>query len=103
MKEYIYFMLATEYKPPSTIKKETENNDNIKMRIVETDDVFEKDVETLRQSYGLEKNSTIELTLKQALELMPRKRKRSDAYKKLQKHLQSEYGVILKFKKNNKL
>lgn len=93
--------MATEYQQTGICQKaETDNSiDNP----VETENPFSKDVETLQEHFVLEKGTTIQLTLKEALSLLPRERKRSDAYRKLQKHLQSVYGVtfILTNKKIN--
>lgn len=56
---------------------------------------FKSDVEALEKKFGpLKDGMKIELSLTEALELIPRDRKRTDAYKALQKYL-SERGVNL--------
>lgn len=42
-----------------------------------------------------EKGMTLEYSLHDLLELIPRQRKKSDAYKALKRKLQEEYGVEL--------
>lgn len=57
---------------------------------------YAKDIEALRREYGeLVDGTEINLSLQQALALMPRTRKRSDAYKGLQTELKRLYGVVL--------
>lgn len=55
---------------------------------------FKSDVEALENKYGKPLPKDIIMTLTEALELIPRDRKRVDAYKALQKYL-SERGVNL--------
>lgn len=64
--------------------------------------VYAEDIETLRREYGdLTAGMTINLSLQRALELMPRTRKRSDAYKGLRNELMRLYGVALNVGNNN--
>lgn len=64
--------------------------------------VYAEDIETLRREYGdLTAGMTINLSLQRALELMPRTRKRSDAYKGLRNELSRLYGVALNVGNNN--
>lgn len=66
-------------------------------------DPFARDIEALENEVGeLVAGLEIELELRRALELMPRERKRSDAYNALQKLLKSRYGVILHVGKRKK-
>lgn len=58
---------------------------------------YEQDITALREKFG---NSfitglCIRITLKEALGMMPRNRKRVDAYDGLARYLQEEYGIIL--------
>lgn len=58
---------------------------------------YELDITALREKFG---NSfitglCIRITLKEALEIMPRNRKRVDAYDGLTRYLQEEYGITL--------
>lgn len=50
---------------------------------------FKSDVEALENKYGKPLKGEISMTLSDALVLMPRDRKRVDAYKALQKYLAS--------------
>ena len=58
---------------------------------------YEQDITALREKFG---NSfitglCIKITLKEALGMMPRNRKRVDAYYGLTRYLQEEYGITL--------
>ena len=58
---------------------------------------YEQDITALKKKFG---NSfitglCIKITLKEALEMIPRNRKRVDAYYGLTKYLQEEYGITL--------
>lgn len=55
---------------------------------------FKSDIDTLEKKFGNPLPKDIIMTLTDALELLPRDRKRTDAYKALQKYL-SERGVNL--------
>ena len=58
---------------------------------------YEQDITALKEKFG---NSfitglCIKITLKEALDMMPRNRKRVDAYDGLTKYLQNEFGITL--------
>lgn len=58
---------------------------------------YEQDITALKEKFG---NSfitglCIKITLKEALDMMPRNRKRVDAYDGLTRYLQEEYGITL--------
>ena len=58
---------------------------------------YEQDITALKKKFG---NSfitglCIKITLKEALEMIPRNRKRVDAYDGLTRYLQEEYGITL--------
>ena len=58
---------------------------------------YEQDITALKKKFG---NSfitglCIKITLKEALDMMPRNRKRVDAYDGLTRYLQEEYGITL--------
>ena len=58
---------------------------------------YEQDITALKKKFG---NSfitglCIKITLKEALDMMPRNRKRVDAYDGLTKYLQNEFGITL--------
>lgn len=55
---------------------------------------FKSDIDALEEKFGNPLKGEISMTLTDALELIPRDRKRVDAYKALQKYL-SERGVNL--------
>lgn len=59
---------------------------------------YQKDIAALEERYGKLSSQTglsINLTLKEALALMPRGRKRIDAYTGLMSYLKREYGITL--------
>lgn len=59
---------------------------------------YKKDIAALQEKYGSLSSLaglSINLTLKEALEIMPRKRKRVDAYEGLKNYLKREYGIEL--------
>ena len=63
---------------------------------------YANDIRILEEKYGkLEKDLVINLTLHEALELLPRKRRRSDAYQGLKSELMRLYGVTLNVGGNN--
>ena len=62
---------------------------------------YKKDVAALEGKYGnLSSLSglSISLTLKEALEIMPRNRRRVDAYEGLKNYLKKQYGITLTIK-----
>ena len=59
---------------------------------------YKKDIAALQEKYGSLSSLTglsISLTLKEALEIMPRERRRVDAYEGLKNYLKREYGIEL--------
>ena len=61
---------------------------------------YEKDIEALRKRYGenFKTGLCINLTLKEALEIIPRERARSDAYTGLISFLKGKMGITLNIK-----
>lgn len=61
---------------------------------------YKKDVEALRGKYGaaFKTGLCIELTLQEALSIMPRERRRIDAYSGLISYLQKELNITLNLK-----
>ena len=62
---------------------------------------YKKDIAVLQEKYGnLSSLSglSISLTLKEALEIMPRNRRRVDAYEGLKNYLKRAYGIELNIK-----
>lgn len=59
---------------------------------------YKKDIVALQEKYGSLSSLaglSINLTLKEALEIMPRERRRVDAYEGLKNYLKREYGIEL--------
>ena len=58
---------------------------------------YKKDVEALRKRYGenFKTGLCIDLTLKEALEIIPRERRRTDAYTELISFLKGKLGITL--------
>lgn len=58
---------------------------------------YKKDVAALRNKYGdaFKTGLCIELTLQEALSIMPRERKRTDTYTGLASYLKKELGITL--------
>lgn len=88
------------------IKEDLMNNDAPKTTSPEPKSiiiptVFRDDVERLSTYTGaeLKRGMMIELTLQELLEICPRSRRKSDAYKKLIDYLANELGVTLIIKK----
>lgn len=61
---------------------------------------YQNDIETFREIYGenFKTGLCIDLTLKEALEIIPRERKRTDAYTGLVSYLSKELGIKLTIK-----
>lgn len=79
---------------PSVIVKKDSNSKPVPEK-------YKKDVATLEEKFGSLSSLTgfsITLTLKDALEIMPRNRKRIDAYEGLRNYLKREYGIELTIK-----
>ncbi len=63
---------------------------------------FREDIEKLQEFYGTEfkEGLTIDWSLQQALEILPRERKRVDAYDSLKKYLLETRGIKLTITSN---
>lgn len=61
---------------------------------------YQRDIEALRQKYGdaFKTGLCINLTLQEALSIMPRERKRIDAYSGLVSYLKKEWDMTLSIK-----
>ena len=62
---------------------------------------YKKDIATLQEKYGSLSSLTglsISLTLKEAIKIMPRNRRRVDAYEGLKNYLKKQYGITLTIK-----
>lgn len=65
---------------------------------------FDEDVKALRNYVGesdFQTGLTIEITLAELLDVVPRQRRRTDAYTTLIKHLKNEYEIELKIIKSH--
>lgn len=63
---------------------------------------FDNDIESLRNYVGesaFQTGLSIEITLAELLKIVPRNRRRSDAYNSLIRHLKENYNITLKIKK----
>ena len=102
--DFINRILGAEQKPspsrldnniaePSVIVKK-DSNKTFPKPIPEK---FKKDVEALRGKYGdaFETGLCISITLQDALSIMPRERRRIDAYRGLLSFLKSKLGIII--------
>ena len=78
--------------PSEQVKTDTNEQKTVKAK-------FAHDIQALKDAgYTLEDGENIVLELKDALDLMPRDRKRVDAYKSLKDYLNNEFGCILTLK-----
>ena len=84
-----------EVDPSSGVKKAAIQND--------VDQPFQGDIRNLVDHFGaLQDGKIIEIGLQELLQICPRNRKRSDAYRGLISYLQKEIGVTLTIKTRNK-
>ena len=76
-----------------------EANDEKRVKSAASVDSIAEDIKRLEAEYGpFEEGMVLTVELKHLLVLCPRSRRRKDAYKKLQKELLREKGVILTIK-----
>lgn len=61
---------------------------------------YRKDIEALRRKYGdaFKTGFCINLTLQEALSIMPRERRRIDSYRGLQSYLKKDWNITLTIK-----
>jgi len=85
------FQLSRE---PATV------HDTIKGSTPDIPDRFRSDIETLRQHFGenFVEGLEISLSLKEALDMLPRDRKRTDAYTSLASWMEANLCITLKIK-----
>ena len=84
-----------EVDPSSGVKKVAIQND--------VDQPFQGDIRNLVDHFGaLQDGKIVEVSLQELLQICPRNRKRSDAYRGLISYLQREIGVTLTIKTRNK-
>ena len=98
--ELIAMILGAERR--STTSNRLENNaaPSVTARKDSTEK-YKKDIAALEEKHGKLSTQTglsISLTLKEALEIMPRNRRRVDAYDGLKNYLKKQYGITLTIK-----
>ncbi len=101
MNEYFQFLLGTDKRSftsrqshamPDVIAKENSINEPISIPRK-----FKDDIDSLQRKYGedLKAGLCINLTLQEALFLLPRERRRVEAYESLLKYLITTWGIEL--------
>lgn len=103
--DFISRILGAE--PRSSVSNRLENTTEPSV-IVEKDssqkqlipEKYKKDIETLQSKYGdaFKTGFCINLTLQEALSIMPRERRRIDTYKGLQSYLKKDWDITLTIK-----
>ena len=84
-----------EVDPSSGVKKAAIQND--------VDQPFQGDIRNLVDHFGaLQNGKIVEVGLQELLQICPRNRRKSDAYRGLISYLQKEIGVTLTIKNRNK-
>lgn len=90
----------------STSPADLKNEEEIKLKrttspATATSD-FSKDIEALEIHFGqLTSGRALEITLRELLEICPRNRKKSDAFKGLRRHLREAHGTELRIVPNS--
>ncbi len=104
MDQYFQFLLGTDkgsfpsrqsHAMPDVIAKENSINEPISIPRK-----FKDDIDSLQRKYGedLKAGLCIDLTLQEALFLLPRERRRVEAYHSLMKYLEEVWSIELKIK-----
>ena len=102
-KEFINQLLGLEREPMPN-RQETVTAPEVTEKAVSSEPIpekYRKDVEALRNKYGdaFKTGFCINLTLQEALSIMPRvRRRRLDSYRGLQSYLKREQGITLTIK-----
>ena len=97
MLDFIREILGAERRSTTSNRLESEAAPSVTTRKDSTEK-YQEDIAALEEKYGKLSSQTglsINLTLKEALALMPRGRKRIDAYSGLISHLKREYDITL--------
>ncbi len=97
---YNQYLLSNDIGIIRSRREEIAKPDDIDKKISEKKTVprkFQGDIEILQKRYGEEFKTglCIKLDLQRALEIMPKERKRIDAYNSLSKYLQENEGITL--------
>lgn len=98
-KEFINQLLGLEREPIPN-RQDTFTAPDVTEKAVSSEPISEKyrkDIEALRQKYGdaFKTGLCINLTLQEALSIMPRERKRIDVYSGLVSYLKKEWNITL--------
>ena len=101
-KEFINQLLGLEREPMPN-RQDTFTAPDVTEKAVPHEPIpekYQRDIEALRQKYGdaFKTGFCINLTLQEALSVMPRDRKRVDSYAGLISYLKKEQGITLTIK-----
>ena len=101
-KEFINQLLGLEREPMPN-RQDTFTAPDVTEKAVSSEPIpekYQRDIEALRQKYGdaFKTGFCINLTLQEALSVMPRDRKRVDSYAGLISYLKREQGITLTIK-----
>jgi len=101
-KEFINQLLGLEREPIPN-RQDTFTAPDVTEKAVSSEPVpekYKKDVEALQSKYGdaFKTGFCINLTLQEALSVMPRERRRIDSYRGLQSYLKKEWDITLSIK-----
>lgn len=78
------------------VKIEAEPNMDGKTETTKPALSIEEEIQVLAQHFGgISTGMTIEIELRELLELCPRNRRKADSYYQLKKHLKDDYGIEL--------
>ena len=97
MLDFIREILGAERRSTTSNRLESEDAPSVTTRKDSTEK-YQEDIAALEEKYGKLSSQiglSINLTLREALFLMPRNRKRIDAYSGLISYLKREYGITL--------
>ena len=92
-KEFINQLLGLEREPMPN-RQDTFTAPDVTEKAVSSEPVpekYQRDIEALRQKYG----DAFNLTLQEALSIMPRERRRIDAYSGLVSYLKKDWNITL--------
>ena len=98
-KEFINQLLGLEREPMPN-RQDTFTAPDVTEKAVSSEPISEKyqrDIEALQSKYGdaFKTGFCINLTLQEALSIMPRERRRIDSYRGLQSYLMKEWDITL--------
>lgn len=89
--------VTTDRQEKSIITPDDSNKSVMRVDNEKPTTILDPELELLVEKFGpLKKGQTIELTLQEALQVWPRERKKSDAYKSLIRKVKEQFNVELK-------